>query len=66
VLDDMNAFGQEWQVLDTDPKLFQTRFLNPQVHHAYSQASSMLRRRLSESSVEITLKGLRHWGDGTG
>jgi hypothetical protein len=47
VLDDMNSFGQEWQVLDTDPKLFQTaRF--PQHPQKFTmpttKATSMLRK----------------------
>jgi hypothetical protein len=69
VLDDMDAFGQEWQVLDTDPKLFQTgRF--PQYPQKCTmptpKATSMLRRRLSESSVDelAAEKACEHWGAG--
>jgi hypothetical protein len=63
-----NAFGQEWQVRDTEPKLFQTnRFPQyPQVctMPAPNQMSS-LRRRLSESSVEqlAAEKACAHWGE---
>jgi hypothetical protein len=69
VLDDMNAFGQEWQVLDTDPTLFQTaRF--PQYPQKCTmstpKATSMLRRRLTESSVDelAAEKACEHWGEG--
>jgi hypothetical protein len=69
VLSDHNAFGQEWQVLDTEPKLFQTvRFPQyPQVCTMPLPAqTSLLRRRLSESKdAELAAeKACAHWGDG--
>jgi hypothetical protein len=70
VVTDANVFGQEWQVCDTDPTLFQTaRF--PQYPQKCTlpsaKATSMLRRRLSESSVEelaAAKKACEHWGEG--
>jgi hypothetical protein len=69
VLDDANAFGQDWQVLDTDPTLFRTARLpqHPQKCTMPSaQATSMLRRRLSESSLDqlAAEKACAHWGKG--
>ena len=69
VLDDANAFGQEWQVLESEPKLFQTlRF--PQHPKMCTMPTpvqaSQLRRRLSESSVDelAAEKACEHWGEG--
>jgi hypothetical protein len=69
VIDDANAFGQEWQVLDTEPSLFQTvRF--PQHPTACTMPTpvqaSQLRRRLSESPVDelAAEKACEHWGEG--
>jgi hypothetical protein len=69
VLNDPNAFGQEWQVLDTEPTLFQTvRFpQHPQKCTLPSpEATSALRRRLSESSADqlAAEKACAHWGAG--
>jgi hypothetical protein len=69
VIDDANAFGQEWQVLDSEPKLFRTvRFpQHPQVCTMPAPAqASQLRRRLSESSVDelAAEKACEHWGEG--
>jgi hypothetical protein len=70
IIDDANAFGQEWQVLDSEPKLFNTvRFpQHPQMctMPTPAQATSQLRRRLSESSVgELAAeKACEHWGKG--
>jgi hypothetical protein len=70
IMNDANAFGQEWQVLDSEPKLFRTvRFpQHPQVCTLPTpvQASSQLRRRLLESSVDelAAEKACEHWGDG--
>jgi hypothetical protein len=69
ILDDANAFGQEWQVLDTESNLFQTiRFpqhpsvctLPPPIQ------ASQLRRRLLESSVDERAAEMAcaHWGEG--
>jgi hypothetical protein len=59
----MNAFGQRWQVLDTDPKLFQTVSLAPASAHAY------FRRPACYAVLSVVSRnypeGLRHWGDGT-
>jgi hypothetical protein len=70
VIDDANAFGQEWQVLHTEPSLFQTvRF--PQHPNVCTMPTpvqtSQLRRRLSElSSVDKAAaeKACAHWGEG--
>jgi hypothetical protein len=70
IIDDANAFGQEWQVLDSEPKLFHTlRFpQHPQVCTMPTpvQATSQLRRRLLESSVDelAAEKACEHWGEG--
>jgi hypothetical protein len=70
VLNDAIAFGQEWQVLDTEPTLFQTaRF--PQ-HPAKctmptQKVANSLRRRLLETSSLDELaaeKACEHWGEG--
>jgi hypothetical protein len=69
VLDDANAFGQEWQVLDTDPKLFQTvRFpQHPQKCTMPTlKTTGILRRRLMETSSVDELaaeKACEHWGE---
>jgi hypothetical protein len=69
VLEDANTFGQEWQVLDTDPMLFQMVRL-PQYPQKCTlpppQTTSMLRRRLSGSSVDVlsAAKACAHWGHG--
>jgi surface protein len=69
VLDDANAFGQEWQVLDTDPTLFQTvRFpQHPQkCTMPTPKTTDMLRRRLLETSSVDELaaeKACEHWGE---
>jgi hypothetical protein len=70
VLDDVNAYGQEWQVLDTEPSLFQAVRLpqHPQVCTLPPpMRASQLRRRLSESSSVDELaaeKACEHWGEG--
>jgi hypothetical protein len=68
-MSDANAFGQEWQVLDTEPSLFQNvRFpQHPQKCTLPStEATSVLRRRLAESSDEklAAEKACAHWGEG--
>jgi hypothetical protein len=70
VIEDANAFGQEWQVLDTEPSLFQTLRL-PQHPNVCTMPTpvqaSQLRRRLSESSSVDELaaeKACAHWGEG--
>jgi hypothetical protein len=69
ILDDANVFGQEWQVLDTDPTLFQTvRFpQHPQkCTMPTPKTTDMLRRRLLETSSVDELaaeKACAHWGE---
>jgi hypothetical protein len=69
IMTDANAFGQEWQVLDSEPKLFQSaRF--PQHPQKCTMPPPMqagqLRRRLSDSSVDelAAEKACGHWGEG--
>jgi hypothetical protein len=66
VLDDPHAFGQEWQVLDTEPKLFQAVRApqHPQVCNLPSPTAEN-RRRLGESAVsELNAeKACAHWGE---
>jgi hypothetical protein len=69
VLNDPNAFGQEWQVLETEPNFFQTNRLpqHPQVCTMPAPKKvSQLRRRLSESTVEelAAEKACAHWVEG--
>jgi hypothetical protein len=70
ILDDANAFGQEWQVLDSEPTLFQ-RLRFPQHPMECTlpppmKAASQLRRRLLESSISelAAEKACEHWGEG--
>jgi hypothetical protein len=69
VIDDANAFGQEWQVLGTEPSLFQTVRL-PQHPNLCTmptpvQASQLRRRLLETSSVDEAAaeKACEHWGE---
>jgi hypothetical protein len=70
IIDDANAFGQEWQVLNTEPSLFQTvRFpQHPTVCTMPTPVqASQLRRRLSETSSAGQLaaeKACAHWSEG--
>jgi hypothetical protein len=69
VLNDWNTFGQEWQVLGTEPTLFRTvRFpQHPQkCIMPTPKTSDMLRRRLLETSSVDELaaeKACEHWGE---
>jgi hypothetical protein len=70
VIEDANAFGQEWQVLHSEPSLFQAVRL-PQHPNVCTMPTpvqaSQLRRRLSESSSVDELaaeKACAHWGEG--
>jgi hypothetical protein len=69
ILDDANAFGQEWQVLGTEPTLFQNvRFpQHPQkcTMPTPVQASQLRRRLLETSSVDelAAEKACEHWGE---
>jgi hypothetical protein len=70
ILDDPNAFGQEWQVLDTEPTLFQTLRL-PQHPMECTMPppmeASQVRRRLLESSPVAELaaeEACAHWSEG--
>jgi hypothetical protein len=70
VLDDPNAFGQEWQVLESERSLFKTlRFpQHPQkcTMPTPKQASQLRRRLLETSSVDelAAEKACAHWGEG--
>jgi hypothetical protein len=70
VLDDPNAFGQEWQVLGTEPSLFQTlRFPQHPMECTLPppmEASQLRRRLLESSSVDelVAEKACDHWGEG--
>jgi hypothetical protein len=69
VRDDLNAYGQEWQVLSTEPTLFQTaRFpQHPRVCTLPPPVElSRARRHLSESSIEelAAEKACAHLGEG--
>jgi hypothetical protein len=72
VLDDPNAFGQEWQVLDTEPSLFQTLRLPQHPMECTLPPpveASQLRRRLLETSSVNELdaeKACAQWGEGEG
>jgi hypothetical protein len=69
VIDDANAFGQEWQVRNTDPFLFHTlRF--PQHPNVCTMPTPVqanhLRRRLAETSSAdeaAAEKACAHWGE---
>jgi hypothetical protein len=69
VIDDANAFGQEWQVRDTEPSLFQ-RVRLPQYPMECTLPPpthvSQLRRRLLELSIDelAAVKACAHWGEG--
>jgi hypothetical protein len=71
VIDDANAFGQEWQVLDTEPSLFHTVRLPQHPQQVCTlpppMQASQLRRRLSETSSVDQLaaeKACERWGEG--
>jgi hypothetical protein len=70
VIEDPNSFGQEWQVLSTESKLFQEDRLpqHPQTCTLPSPvATSQLRRRLSEAEsdlAEAAEKACAQWGEG--
>jgi hypothetical protein len=69
VVTEPNTFGQEWQVLETEPSLFQSLRL-PQ--HPLECTlpppvkASQLRRRLLKSPVDENAaeKACAHWGEG--
>jgi hypothetical protein len=71
VIDDANAFGQEWQVLDTELSLFHAVRLPQHPQQVCTlpppMPASQLRRRLLESSPISELaaeKACEHWGEG--
>jgi hypothetical protein len=71
VIDDVNAFGQEWQVLDTEPSLFHTVRLPQHPQQVCTlpppMEASQLRRRLEESSPiseRAAEEACEHWGEG--
>jgi len=52
-IDDLNKFGQEWQVLSSEPKLFQ-KMKHPQFpERCEIPSNSEMRRRLVESKVSL-------------
>jgi cysteine-rich repeat protein len=69
ILDDANAFGQEWQVLESEDSFFQ-RLRLPQHPMECTlpppMQASQIRRRLLESSIdELTAeKACEQWGEG--
>jgi hypothetical protein len=70
VIEDPNAFGQEWQVLPTESKFFQEDRLpqHPQTCSLPSaEATNQIRRRLSEASAalaEAAEVACAQWGEG--
>jgi hypothetical protein len=69
VLDDANAFGQEWQVLESEAILFRRLRLPQQPMECTlppPMQTSQIRRRLLESSVDelAAEKACAHWGEG--
>jgi hypothetical protein len=75
-MDDANAFGQDWQVLDTEPSRFHTVHPQQVCTLAPPMLASQLRRRLLEPSSVDQLateklgegmhEGKEHWGSGLG
>jgi hypothetical protein len=70
IIEDANAFGQEWQVLNTEPSLFHTVRL-PQHPNVCTmpppmQASQVRRRLLESSSIDelAAETACAHWGEG--
>ena len=67
VFTDHNEFGQEWQVLDSEPKLFQDKSRFPQhPHHkcVLPDPAKDSRRRLGETVArEAADSACSHWGD---
>jgi hypothetical protein len=68
IIEDPNAFGQEWQVLPTESSLFQTLRLpqHPQTCKLPSpEATKQIRRRLSETSAlaEAAEVACAQWGE---
>ncbi|CAB9499180.1 expressed unknown protein [Seminavis robusta] len=66
IMTDPDAFGNEWQVLETEPKLFQTaRFPQHPVQCSMPGPERDGRRRLGEStiSMEAAEEACEHWGD---
>ena len=66
-LQDPNELGQEWQVMDADPKLFQKRARAPQYTHKSASSiplpTTSQRRLLEAGSVskEEAEVGCAHW-----
>jgi hypothetical protein len=69
ILDDANAFGQEWQVLESEASFFQRLRLPQHPMECTLPApmqASQIRRRLPESSIDELKaeKACEHWGEG--
>lgn len=64
VMDDMNAFGQEWQVRDHEPKLFQTIRMPQYPTQCRLPEPKKQSRRLGETVAEATArKACAGWGE---
>ena len=65
IIEDINEFGQEWQVLSTDPKLFEaTREPRHPTQCRLPGPKAESHRRLGQSIAEETArKACAHWGD---
>ena len=64
VISDPNEFGNEWQVLDTEPMLFQTVRAPQYPAKCIMPSATKTSRRLGESIAEkVAMKACEHWGD---
>merc|ERR1711935_137946 len=53
IFEDMNAFGQEWQVLSSEPKAFHTYNGQQNSNECYIPSSKEMRHRLEASEVTL-------------
>ncbi|CAB9519684.1 expressed unknown protein [Seminavis robusta] len=65
VMTDADAFGNEWQVRDTEPKLFQANRFPQHPVQCTMPSTERLGRMLGEStiSMEAAEEACEHWGD---
>ncbi|CAB9519251.1 expressed unknown protein [Seminavis robusta] len=64
VMSDADAFGNEWQVLETEPKLFQMERFPQHPVQCTMPSHGKVGRRLGESIAEAAAeKACEHWGD---